>query len=97
MGSHQGLGSERNAARGDEQKRDEALDAANRVMSLTPRERQVLDELAEGHYSKVIAHALGISVRTVEVYRARMLERLGVRTTAEAVRLATLARMVTQA
>ena len=36
----------------------------------------------------------GLSVRTVELHRARMLDRLGVRTTAEAVRLLTLARLV---
>ncbi|MDB5405931.1 MAG: hypothetical protein JWL84_843 [Rhodospirillales bacterium] len=57
----------------------------------------MLDALAEGQYSKVIAYTLGISVRTIEVHRARMLNRLGVRTTAEAVRLATLARLVEQA
>jgi two-component system response regulator FixJ len=39
----------------------------------------------------VIAHDLGISVRTVEVHRARMLQRLGTRQTAEAIRLAVLA------
>jgi hypothetical protein len=39
----------------------------------------------------VIAHDLGISIRTVEVHRARMLERLGTRRLAEAIRLAVLA------
>ena len=82
---------------GDQQKRDETLDAANRVVSRSRGKRQVLDELPEGHYSKMIAYAIAISVRTVEVHRAHMLDRLGVRITTEAVRLATLARMVTQA
>ena len=43
------------------------------------RERQLLDALAAGHANKIIAYDLGISVRTVEVRRARMLEleRLG--------------------
>jgi len=51
----------------------------------------VLDAVVAGRQSKVIAHDLGLSVRTVEVHRARMLERLGVRRLAEAVRLAVLA------
>ncbi len=77
------------------QKRIEALEAANRILSLSPRERQVLDGLVEGRANKAIAHELGISVRTVEVHRARLLDRLNVRTTAEAVRMATLASLIT--
>jgi DNA-binding CsgD family transcriptional regulator len=69
-----------------------ALDAANRVLSLSPRERQVLDGVADGLSSKVIAFNLGISIRTVDVHRARMLKRLGVRTMAEAVNLSNLVR-----
>jgi two-component system, LuxR family, response regulator FixJ len=56
--------------------------------------RQVLDALAEGRINKELAEPLGLSVRTVELHRARMLDRLGVRTTAEAVRLLTLARLI---
>jgi two-component system response regulator FixJ len=59
-------------------------------MSLSPRERQVLTGQMEGYSSKVIAYQLGISARTVEVHRAHLLDRLKVRTTAEAVRLLTL-------
>jgi DNA-binding CsgD family transcriptional regulator len=69
-----------------------ALDAANRVLSLSTRERQVLHGAADGLSSKVIAFKLGISIRTVDVHRARLLKRLGVRTMAEAVRLSTLVR-----
>jgi DNA-binding CsgD family transcriptional regulator len=79
-----------------QQKRPEALDAASRMLSLSQRERQVLDRIAEGHASKEIARELGINPRTVEMHRARLLSRLGVRTMAEAVRLATLARLVLQ-
>ena len=61
------------------------------MATLSPRERQVLDALVAGRPSKVIAHDLGISIRTVEVHRARMLERLGTRRLAEAIRLAVLA------
>ena len=69
----------------------EAAAAAQRIATLSGRERQVLDALAVGHPNKVVAFDLGISVRTVEVHRARMLERLGVRSLAEAIRLAVLA------
>ncbi|MGD1038101.1 MAG: MEDS domain-containing protein [Roseiarcus sp.] len=79
-----------------QQKRTDALDAAGRVASLSRRERQVLDGLAEGRLNKEIAAGLGISVRTVEEHRARLLDRLEVRTTAEAVRLATLASLIAQ-
>jgi two-component system response regulator FixJ len=69
----------------------EAAEAAERIGALSRRERQVLEALSAGRPNKVIAYDLGISVRTVEVHRARMLERLGVRGLAEAVRLAVLA------
>ena len=71
----------------------EAAEAAQRVAALSPRERQVLDALVAGRPNKVIAYDLGISPRTVEVHRARMMERLGVRQLAEAIRLAVMARL----
>jgi two-component system response regulator FixJ len=46
-----------------------------------------------GRPNKLIAYHLGISVRTVEVHRARMMERLGVRQLAEAVRVGVLAKL----
>lgn len=61
--------------------------AATRLAQLSPRERQVLDGLALGWQHKVIAAELGISARTVEVHRRRMLDRLGVGTAAEAIRV----------
>jgi two-component system response regulator FixJ len=66
-------------------------DATERIAALSPRERQVLDGLVAGCANKTIAEQLGISVRTVEVHRARMLVRLGTQTLAGAVRLAVLA------
>jgi two-component system, LuxR family, response regulator FixJ len=69
----------------------EAMKAAQRIAALSRREREVLDALVEGRPNKVIAYDLGISVRTVEVHRARMMERLGVRQLAEAVRVAVIA------
>jgi two-component system response regulator FixJ len=69
----------------------QALDSAERIARLSPREREVLDALVAGASNKVIAFDLGLSVRTVEVHRARMMERLGTRQLAEAIRLAVLA------
>jgi two-component system response regulator FixJ len=51
----------------------------------------VLEALVAGASNKVIAFDLGLSVRTVEVHRARMMDRLGARQLAEAIRLAVLA------
>ena len=72
----------------------EAAEAAQRIATLSPRERQVLDALVAGRPNKLIAFDLGISVRTVEVHRARMMERLGTRQLAEAIRLAVMAQLV---
>jgi DNA-binding CsgD family transcriptional regulator len=69
----------------------DALEAASRVASLSPRERQVLLLVADGIMTKGIAFELGLSVRTIEVHRERAVRRLGVRTMAEAIRLLTLA------
>ena len=69
----------------------DALEAASRVASLSPRERQVLLLIADGIMTKGIAFELGLSVRTIEVHRERAVRRLGVRTMAEAIRLLTLA------
>jgi two-component system response regulator FixJ len=69
----------------------QAMDSAQRIARLSPREREVLDGLVAGAPNKVIAFDLGLSVRTVEVHRARMMERLGTRQLAEAIRIAVLA------
>ena len=68
-------------------------DAARRLTELSPRERQVLDALLAGRPNKLIAHDLGLSVRTVEVHRARMMERLGVRHLSETIPLAVIAKL----
>jgi DNA-binding NarL/FixJ family response regulator len=53
------------------------------LASLTPRERQVLGLLASGKANKEIASMLGVSVNTVAVHRARLMDTLGIRGTAE--------------
>ncbi|MBL9011975.1 MAG: response regulator transcription factor [Alphaproteobacteria bacterium] len=65
-----------------------ALEARRRLERLTEREREVLMALVEGMPNKGVAQALGISPRTVEVHRARLMEKLGVSSIAEAVRIA---------
>ncbi len=52
-------------------------------MGLSPREREVMAQLATGQTAKEIARTLGLSPRTVEMHRARLLRKLGVRTTAQ--------------
>lgn len=71
---------------------DEArLDAARRIAALSAREREVLAGLAAGKSNKVIAFERGLSIRTVEMHRVRMMRRLAARTLSEALRLAHLA------
>jgi len=55
---------------------------------LTPRERDVFHQLIVGHPNKVIAYNLNISARTVEIHRARVMEKMQVRNLPELVRLA---------
>ena len=68
-------------------------DAANKMTQLTPREQQVLEGLVRGEQHKTIAHRLGISARTVELHRSRMLHRLGTPHLADAIRLAVFAEL----
>ena len=58
------------------------------VSSLTPRERQVLAEIMVGASNKEAGRTLGISPRTVEVHRARIMEKLGAKNAADLVRIA---------
>jgi two-component system response regulator FixJ len=67
---------------------DRADEAAVRLQALTPREREVLDGLARGLPNKTIAYDLGISPRTVEIHRANVMSKLGVRSLSEALRIA---------
>ncbi|MEM9600923.1 MAG: response regulator [Pseudomonadota bacterium] len=59
----------------------------NRLSVLTPREREVAECLAEGKPNKIVAHELGVSVRTVETHRARVKIKLGITSLAELVRI----------
>jgi two-component system response regulator FixJ len=59
-----------------------------RLESLTPREREVLELLVVGHPNKVIAHRLDISPRTVEIHRAHVMEKMKAKSLPELVRTA---------
>jgi two-component system response regulator FixJ len=67
--------------------RRKMVEARNRIAALSPREREVLDWLAEGCSNKVIARELAISPRTVEIHRANMMSKLGAVHPSQAVRL----------
>lgn len=62
--------------------------ATKRIAALAPRERQVLERLVEGKSNKAVALDLGISPRTVEVYRASLMTKMQVQSLPELVRLA---------
>jgi FixJ family two-component response regulator len=62
--------------------------AESRAAALTPRERQVLERVVRGRLNKQIAAELGTGEKTVKVHRARMMSKMGVRSVAELVMLA---------
>jgi two-component system, LuxR family, response regulator FixJ len=65
-----------------------ASSARDKLGLLTPREREIFDQLIRGKQNKVIGYDLNISPRTVEVHRARVFEKLEARNLSELVRLA---------
>lgn len=67
---------------------ERAAALAPTLSQLSPRELEVLQLLRQGHANKHIAETLGISHRTVEVHKARVLDKLGVRSVVELIRLA---------
>ena len=62
-------------------------DIQHRLESLTPRERQVMDMVVDGAANKVIAIDLALSERTVEIHRAKVMEKMGARSVAHLVKL----------
>jgi two-component system, LuxR family, response regulator FixJ len=74
------------------QVRMEAAKFAALLTYLTPREREVMDLVIEGKQNKIIAADLGISPKTVEIHRGRVMEKMQVESVAELVRLDLLCR-----
>ena len=68
---------------------------ADPLALLTPRQREILQLIAEGKANKVIAADLGLSVKTVEAHRAQLMDRLDIHDVAGLVRLAIRAGLVT--
>lgn len=66
---------------------------ATHLATLSGREREVMNGLVDGKANKVIAYDLGISARTVEVYRANVMTKMSARTLSELVRMAMIARL----
>lgn len=66
----------------------EHLQLQQRLDSLTPREREVMTMVTEGRSNKEIANALGVSAKTVEAHRARVMEKMQAGSLAELVRMA---------
>lgn len=85
------LGAVRSALAAGEDKFDrraEQAEVERRVASLTDRERDVFDAIVAGDSNKGAAIRLGISPRTVEIYRANVMEKMGAKSLSELVRLA---------
>lgn len=81
----------RHALEIDAQRRAGAAEMAQneeRLHSLTPRERQVLECLLEGKPNKLIARDLDVSVRTVEIHRSNLMQKMGAKSASHLARLA---------
>jgi two-component system response regulator FixJ len=76
--------------RGSGAEGSDAAVVAAKLATLSERERQVLEGLVAGHSNKTIAYDRGISPRTVEVYRANLMTKMGARSLSELIRMAVI-------
>lgn len=76
--------------RNEREREAHAEEVRSRLRSLSERERQVLDGLVAGKPNKIIAYDLGISARTVEIYRANVMSKMGADSLSALVRMALL-------
>ncbi|HLL31231.1 MAG TPA: response regulator [Allosphingosinicella sp.] len=74
--------------KGFELLRTQRLSRVRALATLTRREKEVLVAFADGAPNKIVAHELGLSVRTVELHRANMMKKLGVRSLTQALLIA---------
>ena len=70
--------------------KEQRNEVQERASSLTPREREVMECVVRGQANKVIAMDLGLSQRTVEIHRARVMEKMQARSLADLVRMSML-------
>jgi len=75
-------------ARGKDPGTEDKSQVRERITSLTVRERDVLNGLLAGRANKAIAHELGLSPRTIEIYRANVMTKMGASSLSELVRMA---------
>ncbi len=73
--------------RSNRRQRAKQIETQNIIKSLTSREREVIDKVIEGKANKIIARELEISDRTVEIHRSHAMEKLGVKSVAELVKV----------
>ena len=78
---------------GDDAAETERRAVREHIALLSPREREVMDGLVAGEANKAIAFDLGISARTVEVYRANVMMKMQARTLSDLVRMVTIAQL----
>ena len=76
---------------GEAKRQTERTEIENRLAALSPRERDVLGGLVAGHANKQIAFDLGISPRTVEIYRANLKDKMQASSLSDLVRMALIA------
>jgi two-component system, LuxR family, response regulator FixJ len=74
-----------------EARESQKAEVRERMAALSPRERQVLDGLVAGRPNKIIAYDLGISDRTVEIYRANVMSKMQATSLSHLVRMALIA------
>ncbi|MGH7899151.1 MAG: response regulator transcription factor [Candidatus Binatia bacterium] len=86
---HEAIEADRNAR----DKRSQTQESALRFAKLTTREREVMERMISGQTNKEIAYDLGLSPKTIEVHRARLMRKVQVNSLAQLVRLATLAEL----
>lgn len=79
---------------GDRRRSGERAEIESRLAVLSPRERDVLSGLVSGRANKQIAYDLGISPRTVEIYRANLMNKMQAGSLSELVRMALIAGML---